>query len=58
MWKYKCKFCLVKKDEGSDIRISALQYQEFGFMYSLTVPYIQTINEYHALHPRYVDTNA
>ena len=38
--------------------ILAFQSQEFGFGYSLTVPDLQNINEYHALHPQYVDTDA
>ena len=37
--------------------ISAFQYQKFGFGYPLKVPYLQTINEYHPLHPKYVDTD-
>ena len=38
--------------------ISASQSREFGFVYPLTVQYIQTINEYCALHPKYVDMDA
>ena len=38
--------------------ISALQSQEFGFGYTLTVPYLQTVNAYRAIRPKYVDTDA
>ena len=38
--------------------ILAFRSREFGFGYTLTVPYLQTINEYRALHPKYVDTDA
>ena len=38
--------------------ISAFQSQEFGFGYPLTVTYLQTINEYHDLQPKYLDTDA
>ena len=38
--------------------ILALQSQEFVFGYPLTFPNLQTINEYCALHPKYVDTDA
>ena len=38
--------------------ILALQSQEFGFGYPLTFPNLQTINEYCALQPKYVDTDA
>ena len=55
---HKSKFQLVPKDEGYGIIISAFQFQEIGFDYPLTVPYQQNSNEYRALHPKYVDTDA
>ena len=56
MRTHKVKCWIVPKYEGYSIIISALQSQYFGFGYPLTVPYLQTMNEYHALHPKYVDT--
>ena len=38
--------------------ISALQSREFIFGYPLTVPDLQTINYYFALHPKYFDIDA
>ena len=58
MWTNKGKCRLVPKDEGYGIMISAFQSQEFVFGYPLTVPDLQTINEYHNIHPKYVDTDA
>ena len=58
MWNHKVKCLIVPKDEGYGIIISAFQSREFVFGYPLTVPYIQTINEYHALHPKYVNADA
>ena len=58
LWTYKSKCRIVPKDKGYWIMISASQSREFGFVYPLTVQYIQTINEYCALHPKYVDMDA
>ena len=38
--------------------ISAFQYWEFGLGYPLTVPDIQTINEYQYIHTKYFDTES
>ena len=54
--KGKCK--LVIKYEGYGIMILAFQSWYFGFGYPLTVSYLHTIIEYHALQPKYVDTDA
>ena len=54
--KGKCPF--VPKEEGCGIMISSFQSREFGFGYPLTVPYIQTVNEYCTLPPKFVDTDA
>ena len=54
--KGKCQ--LVKKYEGYGIMVQDLQYRQFFFGYPLKVPYLQTINGYHALHTKYVDTYA
>ena len=58
MWIHKGKLRIVPKGEGCCIVILAFQSQVFGVRYSLTVPYIQTFHEYHALHPKYVHTDA
>ena len=58
LWNYKGKCQLVPKDEGYGIIILAFQYQEFVFGYPLTITYLQTINEYCTIHPKYVDTEA
>ena len=55
---YKGKCRPVTKYKGYGIIISAFQSREFRFGYPLIVPCLQTINEYHNLHPKYVDTNA
>ena len=57
MLTYKGKCWFVPKYEGYGIIISTLQFQEFGFGYPLTVSDLQTINEYHNIHPKYVDTD-
>ena len=56
MWTYKGKCWLVPKEEGYGIIISTLQSRGFGFGYPLIVTYLKIINEYHSLHPKYVDT--
>ena len=58
LWTYKGKCWIVPKEEGYGIMILDFQSQGFGFGYPLTVPYLQTINEYFALHPKYIDTDA
>ena len=40
------------------ILIQAFQCREFGFGYPFKVPYLQTINGYHALQPKYIDTDS
>ena len=57
MWTHKVRCLLVQKDEGYGIMISAFQSREFVFWYPLTVPDLQTINEYQSTHPIYVDTD-
>ena len=56
MCTHKSKCCIVPKDNKHSIMISALKSWGFRFGYPLTVTYIQNVNEYHALHPKYVDT--
>ena len=58
MWTHKGKYRLVPKDEEYGIVILAFQSREFGFVYPLTVPYLQTINECHALHLKYAGIDA
>ena len=55
---YKGKLRIVPKNVGYVIIISDLQYREFRFGYLFIFPYLQTINAYHTLHPKYVDTDA
>ena len=57
MWTHKVKFQIVPKDGGYGIMILAFQSRYFVFGYPLTVPDLQNINKYHALHPKYVDTD-
>ena len=56
MWTHKGKCQIVPKEEGYGIMILAFQPRQFGFGYPLTAPDIQNITEYHAFHPKYVDT--
>ena len=58
MWTHKGKCRLLTKDNGCGIMILAFQSQYFGFGYPLTVPDLQTFNEYCVLHPKYVDTDS
>ena len=58
IWTHKDDCRIVPKYEGYGIMILDFQSQEFVFLYPLTVPDIQTINAYRAIHPKYVDTNA
>ena len=58
MWTHIVKFQIVPKDGGYGIMILAFQSRYFVFGYPLTVPDLQNINKYHALHPKYVDTGA
>ena len=58
MWTHKVKCRIVPKDKGYVIMISAFRYWDFVFGYPLTVPYLQNINKYRTLHPKYVDTDA
>ena len=57
MWTHRVRCWLVPKDDRHSIMISAFQSREFVFGYTLTVPDLQIINEYRALHPKYVDTD-
>ena len=57
MWTNKGKCRLVPKYKGYGIIILAYRSQNFGFEYPVTVPYLQTINYYNALHSKYVDTD-
>ena len=52
MWTHKGKFWLVPKYKVYGILVLPFQSQDFGFGYPLTVPYLQTNNEYCALHPK------
>ena len=54
MWTHKGKHRLVPKYEGYGVMILVFQYQVFSFRYTFTVPDLQTVNEYCALHPKYV----
>ena len=58
MWNQKGKYHIVLKDEGYGIMIQASQSQQFGFGYPSTFPYLQTIDEYCALHSKYFDTES
>ena len=51
MWTHKGKCWIVPKDKWYGIMKS-----RFVFVYPLTVPYLQTIIGYRALHPKYVAT--
>ena len=53
MWNHKVKCRIFPKNEGYGIIISAFHYQQFGFGYPLTFPYIETIHKYRAPRPKY-----
>ena len=58
MWNNKVKLWIVPKEKEYGIMILEFNSLEFSFRYPLIVPYIQTANEYRALHTKYVDTDA
>ena len=55
MWTHKGKCFPVTKEKVYGIMILSFQYQDFGFEYTLTVLYLQTIIYYLGFHPKYVD---
>ena len=58
MCNHKDKSRLVPKEKGYGIMIKDFQSQEFGFGFILIVTDLQTVDEYYALQPKYVDTGA
>ena len=57
MWTNKVKSGCIPNNEEYGVMILAIQYLDFGFGYTLTVPYLQNVNEYCYIHPKYVDTD-
>ena len=58
IWNHRCKFQIVLKDKGYSNIILDFKSQEFGFGYPLKIPDLKTINDYHAIHYKYVDTDS